>query len=89
MAGSSPVRRHWRARQREVSIPEGDCGDTGRGLRDGCPADYPCVRNTSGDDRPRGGFDKGTVMLKRRGPPRLDLGITRLDPPPRILRRRG
>jgi len=34
MAGSSPVRRHWHARQRGVSIPEGGRGDTGRGLRD-------------------------------------------------------
>jgi len=28
------VRRHWRAQQRDVSIPEGGRGDTGRGLRD-------------------------------------------------------
>ena len=33
--GVSPVRRHWRAQQRDVSIPEGGRGDTGRGLRDG------------------------------------------------------
>jgi len=32
--GVSPVRRHWRAQQRGVSIPEGGRGDTGRGLRD-------------------------------------------------------
>jgi len=33
--GVSPVRRkHWRAQQRAVSIPEGGRGDTGRGLRD-------------------------------------------------------
>jgi len=30
----SPVRRHWRAQQRVVSIPDGGRGDTGRGLRD-------------------------------------------------------
>jgi len=33
--GVSPVRRHWRAQQRDVSILEGGRGDTGRGLRDG------------------------------------------------------
>ena len=32
--GVSPVRRHWRAQQRDVSITEGGRGDTGRGLRD-------------------------------------------------------
>jgi len=34
-SGVSPVRRQWRAQQRDVSIPEGGRGDTGRGLRDG------------------------------------------------------
>ena len=37
--GVSPVRRHWRAQQRDVSIPEGGRVDTGRGLRD----DHPLV----------------------------------------------
>jgi len=32
------VRRHWRARQRDMSIPEGGRGDTGRGLRDATKA---------------------------------------------------
>jgi len=32
--GVSPVRRYRRAQQRDVSIPEGGRGDTGRGLRD-------------------------------------------------------
>jgi len=32
--GFSPVRRHWRAQQRDVSIPEGGREDTGRDLRD-------------------------------------------------------
>jgi len=42
--GVSPVRRHWRAQQRVVSIPEGGRGDTGRGLRDGsldAPSNLP------------------------------------------------
>jgi len=35
--GVSPVRRHWRAQQRDLSIPEGSRRDTGRGLRDAFP----------------------------------------------------
>ena len=38
--GVSPVRRHWRAQQRDVSLPEGGRADTGRGLRDV----FPCFR---------------------------------------------
>ena len=32
-AGQASSLALWRARQRDVSIPEGDRGDTGRGLR--------------------------------------------------------